>query len=271
MEKEETGLLKELMTGIRGLLTERLISPLMPAFVMSWSVINYRLIVAILSDETLEKRLSFIDSVLYPTSQSVFVSGFLFPLVTAMAYIFIYPYPAKWVYQYALKRQRELREARQQAENERVLTFEESQRLRSFYFDRESELQKKMQLRQEENDLLRAKISELEKTQEKPKVLISETSDSSSKISRSRPLTDLEAKALAALSYAENNNIQRTYESNLQKSVGSNKTELKIVIEDLKRSGLMDYEYDEDGDPCYSLTHEGRKAVKEYMSKQDRS
>lgn len=267
MEQEDTGVLKELAIGIRRLLSERLVSPLMPAFTVSWLVVNYRLVMVILSDESLESKLSFIDTILYPTTQCLVVHGFLLPLATALAYIFVYPYPAKWVYQYALKRQRELREARQQAENARVLTQEDSQRLRTYYFDRESALQKQIQAREEEIEQLRAKITELEE----PQPHVEEAHATKQELSRelaSINLTDDKAKVLGALSFAEGKGRNSLLETELNELVKLDMTDLKIILEELQRESLIERSYTVEG-TNYSLKHEGRKAYKGYISQRD--
>jgi DNA-binding MarR family transcriptional regulator len=265
MEKEDTNILKDLIIGIRKQLSERLVSPLMPSFVISWLIVNYRLVVAILSSEPLEKKLSFIDTVLFPSSQIVVSHGFLIPLAASLAYILLYPYPAKWVYQYALKRQRELRDARQRAENERILTLEESQRLRTYYFDREIELKKQTQERQEEIEQLRAKITQLEESQKNV-----EATPVGLRVHRkvlsSKDLTEDLAKVLGALSYAENNGIEQTNEKDLQKVLQNNMTDLKIMLEELERANYIQKGFLGNGTPIYSLLHEGRKSLKEYVA-----
>lgn len=262
MEQDDTGILKELVTGIRKQLSERLVSPLMPAFTISWLIVNYRLIVAILSDGSLESRLTFIDTNLYPTIQFTIVHGFLFPLAYAFVYIFAYPYPAKWIYKYSLKRQRELHEARQQAENSSVLTLEESQRLRTYYYDREASLQRLIQERQEETEQLRAKITELEKPQQQNKENIT-PERVPMRLLTAKELTENQAKVLGALSDAENKNREYSSEKDLLETLGYSMTDLRLILEELLMARFVSRTFN--NGYIYTLTHEGRKAIKEVV------
>ena len=266
--EQEPGVFRELVLGIRNVLSERLVSPLMPAFTISWLVVNYRLVLIIFCDQPPLVKLSIIDTTLYPAWQDMLSRGLLIPLAAALAYIFIYPYPAKWVYRHALIRQRELREARQQAENARVLTVEESQRLRTYYYDRERALQKQVQERQEEIEQLRAKIAELEKVTSSSQIPTQQTPESI-QASPLPTLSETHVKALGALSFAEQKGIDYTGEEDLKKILETDATEVKIILEELQRAGLLTKSlapYGASPGPHYGLTHEGRKALKEFLN-----
>ena len=268
-QEDDTGILKELIIGIRRQLNERLISPLMPAFTISWIIVNYRLIVTIFSNGSLESRLSFIDTKLYPTSHFAFIHGFLLPLVCALFYIFAYPYPAKWVYQYSLKRQRELRETRQNAENASVLTLEESKKLRAYYYDRETTLQKRIEARQEETEQLRAKIEVLEKTQLlniEPKAPDREPSQ----VLTDNDLNEIQGKILEALGFAENEQIHPQRESDLRDIINIDVTDLRIALEDLQIAKFITRSFNSSlGEYVFKLSHEGRLVLKKQLSKSE--
>lgn len=268
--EHEPGIFQEFLSGMRNVLSERLVSPLMPAFVISWLVLNYRFVVIVFSDESLPSKLTLIDTVLFPTWTDVLLRGFVIPLAAALIYIFAYPYPARWVYGFALSRQRELREARQRAENARVLTVEESQRLRTYYYDRERALQKQEQDRLEEIEQLRAKIAELEKPKrQNATALIQDYVVQPPPTDL--PLSELHAKALGALSFAENDGHLVTDESDFQKILGKDATDVKIILEELQRKGLVTQSHGARGNqpgPFYGLTHEGRIALKDFISEQ---
>lgn len=262
------GMLKELASGMRQLINERLVSPLLPAFTLSWLVVNYRLLFVLFSDEAPAAKFSLIDTALYPTADAALINGFILPLSIALIYIFAYPYPAKLIYQYSLKRQRELRDARQQVEKATVLTLEESQRLRTYYFDRESKLQKTFQTQQEELNQLRAKIADLEQS-DSPKTdnRIPSTESLASRISKwAKELSDTNAKILAALAFSEERERDYQSERELKKYTDYSITTLRVALDDLLTNRLVDRTYGADSEPRYSLTDLGRRAFLSWNS-----
>jgi hypothetical protein len=117
---------KSILTNIQ----DRAVSPLFGAFVISWSLWNYKFILAILAFIPLEEKLSFIEQVLYPDFwESILFLG-VGPLLTSLGFIFGYPYPARWVFRFWRKKQKQLRDIRLEIENESLLTLEESKRIR---------------------------------------------------------------------------------------------------------------------------------------------
>jgi hypothetical protein len=103
----------------------------MGSFVVSWCLWNYRFLVILFSDTTLTQTFSQIDASCFPDTWAVFYRGVLFPLLTSLAYIFVYPYPAKFVYEFTRRRQQELLAIRRRISDETLLTVEESRKLRS--------------------------------------------------------------------------------------------------------------------------------------------
>lgn len=159
--EEESNVVKDMLGGIRSLLKERLVSPLLPAFTCSWLLWNYRVLLTIFSDEKLETKFSVIDGMFkYPWGH--FVDGILIPLSTALAYIFIYPLVSIPVYRFALNSQRKLRETRQLAEKEKLLSEEDKQKILAFAYDQKVNSQKQLDQQIQEIEQLNAKIKEFE-------------------------------------------------------------------------------------------------------------
>lgn len=97
--------MKEYFQGLSSPLSERAKSPLIGSFIVSWMVINWRLIyaTAFLSNDTL-KPLHKLDYVL---SQINICNSVLYPLLSACIYIFIFPYINFGIFQFTEKRKRE--------------------------------------------------------------------------------------------------------------------------------------------------------------------
>jgi hypothetical protein len=127
--------MEEFSKSIKAFLYERSSSPLFGAFVVAWLGWNYRAIATLFSEETLADKFLIIDR--FYKSEPIFgfhiwgqfIHGLLIPAAIASAYIFIYPILAKPVYKYSLKKQQELRKIKQEEENLRLLTAEESREL----------------------------------------------------------------------------------------------------------------------------------------------
>ena len=130
----------DIVKSIKAFLYDRTVSPLFGAYASAWCLWNYRIFVALLDDDaSLSVKMDFIDShfgaVTYHILGHSFylwgqiVHGLFGPLLLTLFYLFVYPWLAKPVYAYSLKQQKELREAKQAAEELRLLSPEESRNL----------------------------------------------------------------------------------------------------------------------------------------------
>src|SRR5579871_5699585 len=94
--------LKDLMDAIKLGLTERITSPLLGNFVISWSLWNYRLFMTVFGDNSTEQKFRIIDAELYPNNFAYF-SAFVVPLGASLFLIYLYPIAARYVYEHRLK------------------------------------------------------------------------------------------------------------------------------------------------------------------------
>lgn len=120
----------EVARSIFSNIQDRAVSPLLGAFVISWSIWNYKLILAILAFIPLDDKISFIEQVLYPDIWGSVLFLGAGPLITSLAFIFLYPFPARFVFRFWRTQQKMLRDIRLNIENESLLTLEESKRIR---------------------------------------------------------------------------------------------------------------------------------------------
>ena len=76
---------------------------------------------------------SFISSIRlsFLTFWTTFGRGVLFPALTSLAYLFLYPFPAKWVYEFTREQQKKILAIRRRIEEETPLTIEDSRRIRA--------------------------------------------------------------------------------------------------------------------------------------------
>ena len=139
----------DIFKSIKAYLYDRSASPLIGAFIVAWSIWNYRIFIAVFtgSEKTTEEIFSQIDklfssfdftlSSLSFNINGVLYHGLIMPSLITLSYIYIYPLLAKPVYEHSLRKQKELREIKQQEENNRLLSVEESREI----YRRMSELQ----------------------------------------------------------------------------------------------------------------------------------
>ncbi len=112
-------------------LSERIASPLSGSFVISWCLWNYKFFVILFSDASVSQTFLLVDTIVFPSIWLSILKGVFLPAATTFAYIFVYPYPAKYVYEFTRRRQKEINEVRQRIEDETLLTIEESRRSRA--------------------------------------------------------------------------------------------------------------------------------------------
>lgn len=127
----------DMYKSIKAFLYDRTSSPLFGAFLTSWLLVNFKIVLTIFSGEDLVTKFQIIENLFSITAfeQQHYWLGFLvhsllLPAVLTISYIYLYPLLAKPVYEHSLRKQRELREVRQTAENESLLSVEESHKIR---------------------------------------------------------------------------------------------------------------------------------------------
>lgn len=163
--------MQDILNSIKAYLYDRAVSPLIGAFVVAWSVWNYRFFVVLFSSEfaNTSEKFAAIDVLFGPDvlalgKTGVQISGCLtdgafMPAVLALLYLYAYPLVAKPVYEHSLRQQKELRSVKQALDDQRLLSVEESREL----YRRLAQLQTR---HQEEVDLLNSQISALSQPHE---------------------------------------------------------------------------------------------------------
>jgi hypothetical protein len=111
-------------------LYERVTSPLTVSFVLSWCVWNFRLVAVLVSNMDPTAKFRIIDTVLYPDAWAFWLHRIVGPLVTCLFYVFVYPYPERWAFSWAKRKQRDLRSIQASLDSDVPLTPEQSRELR---------------------------------------------------------------------------------------------------------------------------------------------
>jgi hypothetical protein len=165
-------MLQDILKSTQSTISERLSSPLLGSFFLSWCMWNYKLVVVLLSQASVLQTFNIIDTIIFPDWKSLAFRGLILPLATSLAYIFLYPYPYKLIYEFTLRKQRENSSIRQRIQDETPLTLEESRKIRSEMTRIESEYIREIDRQSEEIARLKTSLSQISppqtQTQEEP-------------------------------------------------------------------------------------------------------
>lgn len=257
-------MLNEILKSIKSHLYERSVSPLMGSFIVSWALWNYKFILLLFSGVPIIEKYRIIDEVLFNTPEHYLLYGFIYPAVTTAAYLFLYPFPAKKVFEYTRKKQKEISDVRKKIEEETLLTLQESQTIKREIFILEEEFQKVISRKNQEIDQLRKELSnsgenDLRSSNEVKKVISQSKSKAIEETKKSKIPEDQE-KILIALQ--SGNEIESALISKLK----DNKVRSEYNIQELLKNKFITKDYDLNArQPKYSLDHYGRT----YLVKND--
>jgi hypothetical protein len=164
-------MIEDVIKSARAALYDRTTSPLFGALIISWVIWNYKFFVILLSAMEADEKLTYIENTLYgewPYSALPLLGG---PLLTALFFLFVYPYPAKWVFTFWRQKQKELSDIRQKIEGATLLDVEQSRRIRRTVIDVQQEHDREIARKDRELESARKradeadiKVQELEKS-----------------------------------------------------------------------------------------------------------
>lgn len=155
-------MLDDISKSLRTNLYERTSSPLFGAFIVSWLIWNYKTLLVIFSSLSVDKKINFIETNIYGADWSLLLGGVIYPLMSAIVFILVYPYPAQWIYRYWHNQQKVLKQIRQQIEDETPLTVEEARLLRREHYRLATHYDEQLSKRNVEIDRLKEIIKSLE-------------------------------------------------------------------------------------------------------------
>ena len=159
--KEDAKMIEDISKSIKANMYERASSPLFGAFAISWTIWNYKTVLAIFSSLKLKEKIAFIETEIYKDEWSWALDGAIFPLTSAVLFILIYPHPAKLLYRYWNNQQKALKKIKQQIEDDTPLTIEESRQIRRELFRLEIQHEDEMSRKNNEIERLKNSASDL--------------------------------------------------------------------------------------------------------------
>jgi hypothetical protein len=222
---------------------ERLASPLLGGFVASWGLWNWKFLVILFSEASVKTTFKLVETVAFPDLTSKVLYGFLFPLASALAYVFVYPYPALKIYEFTLKMQRTSNEVKQRISDGQLLTEKQTVEFREKY-----------------RELDRAKDNELKELQAEVARYKKEVVDLKLQIPEKKPnkLSDSQIMILKALRQAHG----EIRESELIRIVGLDKLQADYDLFELTKNTLVKIsDKYANSSRVVELTQNGRRCV----------
>lgn len=253
--RKETSMVDEILESTKTQIRERIASPLIGSFSISWCLWNYKFLVILFSSASVSRTFSLIDTIAFPNYWSLILRGVLLPTLTAVAYIFAYPYPAKYIYEFTRRRQKEINEIRQRIEDETLLTIEESRKIRAEAFQAEK-------AHQEIVDRLNNEISRLKREMTTAQIEPSPEQPNTNNSSK-QALTPTQIELLKLLEKAGG----KQREGNLISASKESKVKTEFDLGELVKLELIKKRYDQmAGAYTYEFLHEGRRTLLESAS-----
>ncbi len=162
---------REFISSVNEAIRQRLGNPLLGAFLIAWTGWNFRLIMTMLGDDQSREKIRYIDTVLYPGWIDWLTNGAILPLISALVFVFTYPFVNRWLLAFYREQQKLTIERILEIEERTPLTQEDADALRKRIKIRELELTQKILDQSKEIEDLNAA---LRKSHEETKSLQSE-------------------------------------------------------------------------------------------------
>lgn len=262
-----------IINSIKAHLYERSTSPLAGAFVFSWLGWNYRFVMVLFSDLKLDDKFTYIAT-LYPNIWDGFWGvGFLYPLLTAICVILLYPLPAIPLSWYSRFMQMKQRERNQKIEKKKLLSVEESQAIILENLKLEEEFSKQIKRKDGEIDALRAEAEKLNQSNSISSIperkIVQKKKSGFQDLLDEHQHSELSKKELLVLESVTSFGSEYVPRSKLYEYLTDIKSgeeldlvEIDFILGELEMSDMLD-KYDERDGVYYSITHTGRAAILE--------
>lgn len=247
-------MLEDLTKTIKAQLYERASSPLLASFALSWVAYNYRFVIVLVSSMTAHEKFQYIDNHLYQGFKEIALRGVLYPLLTSLFLIFIYPIPAKFVYEHWRKRHRELKEIQQRIDDETPLTKEDAREIRREAIKATAEYERELERRGIEVSRLKELISDLERRLTDSTLTL--PPDPTPQDQSDPPLDDNQIKMLKRVAESSTPISENT----LISYAGTDRVHSEYNLGELERRGFVSISYTGGLQPDHLVkaTHSGR-------------
>ncbi|SEO79581.1 hypothetical protein [Pseudomonas sp. NFACC39-1] len=155
-------MIEDFTTTIKAQLYERVSSPLLSSFIISWCGWNYKFLLILISSLHTPEKIIYIDLNIFPNIQSIIIHGIALPLITSLLLIFAYPIPAEYIYRHVKTTQRRLKEIQQSIDDESPISKVQARKIRRESLESQLKYESENDSKTLENTRLREIISELQ-------------------------------------------------------------------------------------------------------------
>lgn len=142
-------------------INERLNSPLIGAYLISWCLCNFKIFVVLCSDLSPVDKFAFIDAQTFADGLA-FAKSFGIPLAISIVYVFAMPYPARWALVFTLNQNRINRQIQQKIDGQVLLTKNEAMRLQATVTERINALDTALEKKDVQIDKYKVQLKEYE-------------------------------------------------------------------------------------------------------------
>ncbi|ELN6932072.1 hypothetical protein RZY48_001453 [Vibrio navarrensis] len=264
-------MLSETYNSLKAYLYDRTTSPLLGSLVFSWIIWNYKFILLLFSNLSYPDKLRMIN-ILYDSDFNFYITGFTAPLLTALFYIYIFPYPSKYVFKFSLERQDELNALKQKIHNNQLISLEKSQSLRkriselSLEHAQEiEELENKVEYLSEQNSKLESEVKRLNKSHIIQSVEIEKPINKDESTPISQPIASYRDRAeMLILDFFDENENKPTEKSEIINFLSQNfhlkKYLIEKIFDDVLRGAIIETDTSH-GSLKYKLTSYGLSKI----------
>ena len=255
-------MLSDILKSIHAQLYERAVSPLIGSFVLSWLIINYKFIMLLFSEFTLNEKYWAIDYWLYPDWMSVILFNVIYPLIAASFYIFVYPFFAQYAFEYSRKQHLKLINKKKEIDGQRLMDIDDSRALINKHYEMRREFESELDDRDSEITVLKSKLKENENLKESKKSHLStldsneNTMDIDSIHVSSNNIPSEQIDMLLKISKGDN--ISERF---LVDNFSGTPARSKYILGELEEKGYVSRNKFANGEWAYSLRHKGRSLL----------
>ncbi len=188
--------MKDFIDSLRQQIGDRMSSPVFGSFIIAWLCWNHQYFVILFSDLPVEYRFTLAKSVLYPTPLDFWKHIVIWPTLSCLGYIILYPWISQSLLVYWDRRQTVLLNKRKEVQGKNLLSQEESMVVYSHGAEERSKLAGRVRELETELDAIKRTPADLTKkllqdAQERITVLERELSSERARSQPSNPLGSL--------------------------------------------------------------------------------
>lgn len=151
--------MRDFLKDVNLILNERLRNPLFGAFLFSWCIWNWKILLLLLSSLESDKKILLISNLISETGK-YYCQLWLYPFLSALIYVLFYQIISIVPFFFWEKQKNFLKKIKQKIEDESPITSAEAEQLRKLNFEKLREIQSENDELQQRNLVLTSQLNE---------------------------------------------------------------------------------------------------------------